>query len=265
MRIGVVAVLLAAFATARADEQEGACAQTNWVCVAECIDRRCADECLRGDCEQQLSALRRCPASEGCDAGDGACGVARCEEPCVAAFGAPAAVPSPEPADPCEGMRGGAVPKELVGTWNLHGASMEPFDRRAAEPTPQPRPDYAKVLRISPTGCFVMELELGAATLGEGNGVVVRGWGTVTAQESGEKKLLAFHTISGRAAGNVCGKPRAVDLFGGQFRSPVVEYDLKGKDLYLTRTTPDRQTFQFAKGPPQQLPRGQTGVGGSGR
>src|SRR5512140_465827 len=170
MRIGVMAALLALLGATRSGEQEGACARASWNCVAQCIDRRCADECLRGACEEQLSKLRQCPASQGCDAGDGACGASRCEDQCTAAFGVQAAAPPLEPEDPGAGVRGGGVPRELVGTWELRAASVEPFQRPGADPAPQPRPDYAKTLRIAPSGCYVVAFVLGAPTLGEGNG-----------------------------------------------------------------------------------------------
>lgn len=231
----------------------GACAQANWVCVSECIDRRCANKCLEGSCANPLAALKQCTVAAACPGDDPECARERCGGKCTAAFGHAEESQQRENTDPCASVQGGPAPKELVGGWNLRAASIEPIEKRpGADPAPQPRADYEQVLEVKPNGCFVLSGKLEDETLGQGNHLVVRGWGRVTV-EGKKKKVLRLETLSGQVVGTVCSRDRVIDLAGGKFRGPKYEYSVEADVLTLITQDADQQTFQFERGPPAQL------------
>lgn len=232
----------------------GACAEANWVCVAECIDRRCANRCLEGACANPLAELKQCTVKAACPGDDPQCARERCGPRCLAAFGRAAESQLQENADPCAQFPGDSkVPKELVGGWNLSAASIEPVETRpGTDPSPQPRADYELVLEVKPNGCFVLSGKLEDETLGQGNHLVVRGWGKVTV-EGKRKKTVRLETQSGQAVGTVCSRDRVIDLAGGKFKGPRYEYSVEAGMLTLTSLDADKQTFQFQNGPPQKL------------
>jgi len=247
-----VALLAALLLPAAAPAEEPAgCERTNWACVAECIDRRCSDACLGGRCEAPLKALRACSQKRGCGNEDSACTARECQRECPQAFGG-GAREAPEEKDPCAGVPKVPVPKEWVGRWTVVGASMEPMVQDGgAAPGAQPRADYGKVFVVSATGCFVMQERLGSPSLGQGNWLVVRGWGPLRAKKAGKRALVTLDTRSGQAAGTLCDEPRVFDLRGAQFQRPTYELKVEKDVLTLTATTPDRQTYEFRRAEPR--------------
>ena len=235
----------------------GRCGSANWVCVAQCIDTSCVDRCLAEGCEQALDSLAQCAARSGCGADDSACVGRACDRQCGKTFEPAPRSPETEKTDPCldGSVPAGEVPKELVGSWSLEAASLRPNERdRIAEANEgkdvKPRPDYERSLVVTPGGCFLLSTRLEDATLGKGNSLQVRSWGSF--QVDKKKDTVQLITQSGQAVGPVCGKPRVVGLSKGKFRQPVYEYELEKDTLTLTSEAASKQTFQFRRAPPEK-------------
>ncbi len=226
----------------------GVCRTTNWVCVAECIDAGCVEQCLREGCEEALERLQICTTRAGCAPDDPECSARACGRTCERAF-EPASV-SPEKANeaPCQGLTlegGGRVPEEVVGRWELSAATLKPEPKGTpTELEPEPRADYARTLEVTPEGCFVMRTELEDATLGQGNVLDVRAWGTFAV--AGEERVV-LRTQDGQAVGAVCGKPRVISLSKGKFRGPSYTFTVEGDTLTLVAEDPSKRTFQFQR------------------
>ncbi|RKH39624.1 hypothetical protein D7X55_35760 [Corallococcus sp. AB049A] len=230
----------------------GVCGRTNWVCVSECIDAECVDQCMREGCEDALKRLKACTSKAACAPDDSACAAKSCGLTCEKSFEPAPKSPEKLVTNPCEGdkaPRGTAVPKELVGTWVLSAASIpDTEDGKEERIDVQPRSDYARSLQVTPDGCFVMRTKLDDATLGRGSTLDVRAWGRLEASEAKDKKHLALRTQDGQAVGPVCGKPRVVPLSKGRFKGGEFTYVIEEKDsLILTVPGPTRQTFQFER------------------
>ena len=231
----------------------GVCGRTNWACVSECIDAECVDKCLREGCENSLKQLKSCTSKASCAPDDSKCAATSCGQTCERAFEPAPKSPEKPVEDPCEGpkaLQGTAVPEELVGTWVLSAASLPDIDQGREERIDvQPRSDYARSLRMTPRGCFVLRTKLDDATLGRGSTLDVRAWGRV---ELKDKKHLALRTQDGQAVGPVCGKERVVPLAKGRFKGGEFTYAIEEKDsLILTVPGATRQTFQFEREKPQ--------------
>ncbi|RYZ38760.1 MAG: hypothetical protein EOO71_22650 [Myxococcaceae bacterium] len=231
----------------------GVCGRTNWVCVSECIDAECVDKCMREGCEESLKRLKACTSKAACAPDDTKCAASSCGLTCTRAFEPAPKSPEKPVKDPCEGpkaLKGSAVPAELVGTWVLSAASLPDVEQGTEDRIEvQPRSDYARSLRLTPTGCFVLRTKLDDATLGRGSTLEVRAWGTV--EVSGKDKL-ALRTQDGQALGPVCGKERVVPLAKGKFKGGDYTYAIEEKDsLILTVPGATRQTFQFEREKPQ--------------
>lgn len=223
----------------------GVCGTSNWVCVAECVDTHCVDKCLKQGCEAALGRLKQCAAKSGCGDDDSDCVAEKCGPICKRAFEPAPPSPEKEKASPCEGVAGSAVPEEVVGMWELSAASMqaEALERRDVE-EPNPRPDYVRTLQVLPSGCFVLQTKLEDATLGTGNSLVVRAWGTF--EVSGEDSVV-LRIRDGQAVGPVCGDPRVIPLSKGRFRGPPYTFDVDGDTLTLTAKAASKRTFQFER------------------
>ena len=176
----------------------------------------------------------------------------KCGKQCDKTFEPAPPSPEQENADPCAdgSVEEGAVPKDVVGDWSLEAASLRPGERdkvaRANEGQDvKPRPDYERALKVTPGGCFLLSTKLEDATLGRGNALEVRAWGSF--QVDAKKDTVRLLTKSGQAVGPVCGKPRVVGLSKGKFRQPVYQYDVEGDTLTLTSEGPSKQTFQFRR------------------
>ncbi|MCP3105132.1 hypothetical protein LZ198_40320 [Myxococcus sp. K15C18031901] len=255
-RFIALGVLLGVVGVARAQESAsgpprtlaGVCGTANWVCVAECIDADCIDQCMREGCEEALSRLKSCTAKAGCAPEDSRCSARRCASTCQQAFEPAPPSPEKEVGSPCgEGRLASStsVPKDLVGTWRLAAASLPDVDDgRAHRIEPQPRADYARSLLITPEGCFVLSTALKDATLGEGNSLAVRAWGTV---EVVGKDTLRLRTRDGQAVGPVCGEARVIPLSRGKlrFRGGTYLWEMERHKLTLTVDDRTKQTFQF--------------------
>ncbi|PTL82335.1 hypothetical protein DAT35_21095 [Vitiosangium sp. GDMCC 1.1324] len=229
----------------------GRCGSTNWVCVSQCIDVTCVDQCLAEGCEQALKALEQCAASSGCGPDDSVCVARVCGKQCDRTFEPAPPSPEKESKDPCAeaSVGAGTVPKEVVGRWTLEAASIRPEERpRVAtdEGTDvKPRPDFKQALVVTPGGCFLLRTKLEEATLGRGNALEIRSWGAFQVDE--KKGTVELRTKSGQAVGPVCGKPRVIGLSKGKFQQPVYKYDVEGDTLTLTSQAPSKQTFQFSR------------------
>jgi hypothetical protein len=157
----------------------------------------------------------------------------------------------------------------MVGRWSLEAASLRPDEKaRVVEgrggadagvaadggiPTvadAMPRSDYERWLEVTPGGCFVMRTKLEDATLGRGNELEVRRWGTFVVDE--KKDTVELRTVSGQAVGPVCGKPRVISLEKGKFEQRTYSYETTKDTLTLTAETPSSQTFQFRRQAPEQ-------------
>lgn len=230
----------------------GTCGAANWVCVAECIDRRCADQCLAHGCEEALDQLALCTRRAGCRPDDEACAERTCGRQCRRAFEPAPRAPVPEKKDPCQGQRFGPVPEELVGDWTVQAASIPADAERAAKQTDAvPRADYERRLRITPDGCFVFHTGVEDATLGRGNALDVRLWGALRVDGGG--KRVRFDTQDGQAVGPVCGEPRVVELRNQRFVRPSFAWSVDQGALTLEAQTPDKQTYQLERSE-QQVP-----------
>lgn len=228
----------------------GVCGTSNWVCVAECVDTQCVDKCLQQGCEAALGRLKQCTARSGCGPDDSECVAERCGPTCKRAFEPAPPSPQKERTNPCAGVAGAPVPEEVVGTWELTAASMEAeaMDRRKTE-EPHPRPDYVRTLQVTPGGCFILQTQLEDATLGRGNTLVVRAWGTF---EVSEKEQVVLRIRDGQAVGPVCGDDRVIPLSKGRFRGPPYIFDVEKDTLTLTAKAASKQTFQFERVPPKK-------------
>jgi hypothetical protein len=232
----------------------GICEYADWACVSECISEKCADECLRKRCQRVLDALVECSSRRGCEdagTGDTRCVERTCTSLCRAAFGPPSQRKPDPKFDPCSTAkeRVANVPKELIGTWNLSSASLEPLEERGPEETEEerlPRPDYARSLRITETGCFVLVTPLEDATLGEGNRVTVRSWGTVEATGT-RKKRVRFLTTGANADGTACKVDVEQDLRKSKFLQPTYEWQVEREVLSLTGKDPEKTSYQFER------------------
>lgn len=250
MRRGVVgAVLFVAFGAgllgAKGQKTRDACGDADWACVAECIDVKCIMSCYPPTCLRTLAALRKCAQREGCPPDDAACTEQNCEGLCDAAFGAPPDKNAPKFQDPCAGGggTGAGVPGKLVGDWELIAATMQSVDA-GEELEPTPRPDYTRRLRISPSGCFVLETPLSDPTLGNGNDVLVRASGQVRVQG---KNRLTLETRAAHAEGNICMRPVTKALASTKFRMPQFKFVVEGGILSLIAADAEHQAFQFER------------------
>ncbi|WP_246137626.1 hypothetical protein [Myxococcus llanfairpwllgwyngyllgogerychwyrndrobwllllantysiliogogogochensis] len=240
---------LAQGASERPRTVAGVCGSANWVCVAECIEPECVDRCLREGCEQALDRLKSCTLKAGCAEDDTQCAARTCGPTCQRAFEPAPPSPEKELKDPCQGQTGSTktVPGKLVGEWRLTAASLpEITDGGFTRIEPQPRADYARTLRITPEGCFVLRTALKDATLGQGNALVVRAWGMVEVLGEHHVKLLAR---DGQAVGPVCGAKRVIPLARSKvkFRGGSYRWDFEQGALTLTLDDATKQTFQFER------------------
>jgi hypothetical protein len=226
----------------------GVCGTTNWVCVAECIDSACVDQCLREGCEQALGRLRACTEKAGCAPEDTTCSVRSCGATCQKAFEPAPPSPEKERPQPCTGFQveaGGKVPEKLVGRWELSAATLTAEPKEGAfQLEPKPRSDYARTFEVTPEGCFLMSTALQEATLGRSNSLEVRSWGTLAAM--GDDKV-ALRTKDGQAVGQVCGKPRVVGLSKGKFLGPRYSFTVEKDTLTLVVDDASKRTFQFQR------------------
>ncbi|MBZ4415156.1 hypothetical protein [Myxococcus sp. RHSTA-1-4] len=231
----------------------GVCGATNWACVAECIDAECVDKCLREDCEKALDRLKACTVKAGCAPDDTQCASRTCGRTCQRSFEPAPPSPEKERADPCQGLPVPATkpPEALVGLWTLAAASLpEEQDGGPERIEAEPRADYARTLQVRPDGCFVLRTALEEATLGQGNKLVVRAWGTV--ELSGEDRLT-LRTRDGQAVGPVCGDKRVIPLSRKRlkFRGGSYLWRVEDGTLTLMVDDPTKQTFQFDRTPPE--------------
>lgn len=229
----------------------GVCGTANWVCVAECIDSNCVENCLRKGCEGALERLQACTDKAGCAPDDTMCSARACGQTCQRAFEPAPPSPEKEKPSPCEGfaVQGGPVPKEVVGQWELSAATLMPKPKDVpTQLNPEPRADYARSLEVTPEGCFLMRTRLEDATLGRGNTLEVRSWGSFAV--SGEDKV-ALRTRDGQAVGAVCGKPRIVSLSKGKFLGPRYTFTVEEDTLTLVADDPSQRTFQFQRVKPE--------------
>jgi hypothetical protein len=235
----------------------GRCGSANWVCVAQCIDVTCVDRCLAQGCEKALDALAQCARKSNCGPDDSACVARVCGPQCERTFEPAPPSPEKESLEPCAeaSMGAGVVPKEVVGRWSLEAASVRPEERArligGGAADVKPRPDYERVLEVTPTGCFILRTKLEDATLGKGNELEVRGWGAFQVNE--KEHGVEMRTKSGQAVGAVCGKPRVIGLSKERFEPrPPYQYAVEGDTLTLTAESPARQMFQFHRQKPEQ-------------
>ena len=263
MRI-LTAVLFALMGSAPALGQAGAaaaprtlagrCGATNWACVAQCIDRTCVDRCLADVCEKALNSLVRCAERSGCGPDDSVCSAKACGRQCEKSFEPAGRTPERETLNPCAdpALGKGRVPRELVGRWSLEAASISAEDREklAAQEGKdvKPRPDYERLLEVTPDGCFLLETNLEDATLGRGNQLAVRAWGAFEVDE--KQKAVSLQPQDGQAVGPVCGKDRAIPVPKEKLQSGTYAFDVEGEVLTLTRKDASKQTFQFRRAPP---------------
>jgi hypothetical protein len=226
----------------------GRCGSANWVCVSRCVDVSCVDKCLADGCEQALHALKVCAEQSGCGGDDSVCVAKACGKQCERTFEpAPKSRARAQP-EPCANLspKPGPVPKEVVGLWTLSAASLKPEEREGMVQgeDPHPRADYARTLRVTPEGCFVLSTKLEDATLGRGNQLEVRAWGAV---QVGKGKTVEVQTKGGQAVGTVCGKSRVLTLPTGQLTRPRYDYVVEEDTLTLTAQEASKQTFQFQR------------------
>jgi hypothetical protein len=226
----------------------GVCGTTNWVCVAECIDASCVEQCLRAGCEEALARLQACTVKAGCAPDDTSCSERACGRTCQRAFEPAPPSPEKEKQEPCGGLAGegsGKVPEKVVGRWELSAATLKPQPEDA--PTrlnPRPRADYARSLEVTPEGCFLMRTRLEDATLGRGNSLEVRAWGTFAV--AGDDKVT-LRARDGQAVGPVCGTPRVIGLSKGKFQGPRYTFSVEGDTLTLVADNASQSTFQFQR------------------
>jgi hypothetical protein len=225
----------------------GVCGTTNWVCVAECIDSSCMEQCLRKGCEEALNRLRVCTARAGCAPDDTTCSARACGATCQRAFEPAPRSPEKEKPQPCEGFTvegPGSLPKELVGRWELSAATLKPEPEGTPDRlNPTPRPDYVRTLEVTPSGCFLLGTKLEDATLGQGNSLEVRSWGTFAVTDD----KVVLKPKDGQAVGKVCGAPRVIGLSKGKFLGPRYSFILEEDTLTLVMDDASQRTFQFQR------------------
>ncbi|WP_224361216.1 hypothetical protein [Hyalangium versicolor] len=226
----------------------GVCGTTNWVCVSECIDSECVEQCMREGCEQALARLRACTEKAGCAPDDSTCSAKMCGGTCQQAFEPAPRSPEKENPQPCAGFQaqgGGKGLEKVIGRWELSAATLtgEPKEE-PAELDPKPRPDYVRTLEVTPSGCFLLSTELKEATLGRGNSLAVRAWGTFAV--SGDEKVVLLPK-DGQAVGQVCGKPRTFGLSKGRFMGPRYTFTVEKDTLTLVADDETKRTFQFQR------------------
>lgn len=138
----------------------------------------------------------------------------------------------------------GRVPEKVVGRWVLSAATIKPEFRSELERlNPTPRPDFRRMLEVTPGGCFLMTTEIEDATLGQGSALDVRAWGTFAV--TGDKVVL--QPKDGQAVGQVCGKPRVFGLSKGKFQGPRYIFNVEEDTLTLVADDPSKRTFQFQR------------------
>lgn len=260
-RLLLVCVLLgwASSAAAQASANKprsiaGVCGTANWVCVAECIDPACVDNCLREGCEGALKRLQRCTSKAGCAPDDTTCSARACGGTCRKAFEPAPPSPEKEKPTPCTGFTpegGGKLPKGVAGRWVLSAASLMPEPKGPGKLDPEPRADYDRSLVVTPEGCFLMRTALDDATLGKGNSLEVRAWGTFAV--TGDDKVTLLPK-DGQAVGPVCGKPRVIALSKGKFLGPRYKLEVEGDTLTLVSDDKAQRTFQFMRAKPEEAP-----------
>ncbi|WP_239576907.1 hypothetical protein [Archangium primigenium] len=235
-------------------EMAGRCGSANWACVARCIDVACVDACLAKGCQEALDKLAGCADASGCGADDSACVARACDTQCGRSFEPAPPSPVKETPDPCEdgSVASSKVPKKMVGDWSLEAASVRPEEKSKVvvnedQRDVKPRADFDRALVVSPNGCFLLRTRLESATLGKGNSLEVRSWGTLQVNE--KKDTVELRTTSGQAVGTICGKPRVIALSKGSSQRPAYTYELDGDTLGLTAQTKSKQTFQFRRQP----------------
>jgi hypothetical protein len=233
----------------------GVCGAANWVCVAECIDAGCVENCLRKGCEESLERLQLCTEKAGCAPDDSACSARICGKTCQRAFEPAPPSPEKEQASPCAGFTpegGGSVPKEVVGRWVLSAATLQPEPKGTpGRLNPDPRADYERILEVTPQGCFLLRTALDDATLGQGNSLEVRAWGTFAMTGKDKVTLLPK---DGQAVGPVCGKPRVIALSKGKFLGPRYKLTVEEDVLTLVVDDKNQRTFQFQRAKPEEAP-----------
>ena len=235
----------------------GRCGSANWVCVSQCIDVTCVDRCLAEGCQGALDRLAQCADQSKCGADDSACVARSCDKQCDRSFEPAPPSAEQEQEDPCQdgSVPAGKVPKKLVGRWSLEGASVRP------EELPQvaqdddtrnvkPRSDFERTLVVTAQGCFLLSTRLESATLGKGNSLVVRSWGSVAVDE--KKDSLELRTQDGQSVGTVCGKPRVISLSKGKFQRPGYKYEVDKETLGLTAQSESKQSFLFRRQPDEK-------------
>jgi hypothetical protein len=235
----------------------GRCGSANWVCVSQCIDVTCVDRCLAEGCEGALDRLAQCAEKSGCGADDSDCVARSCGTQCTRSFEPAPPSAEQEQEDPCQdgSVPATKVPKKLVGRWSLEGASVRPEELPQVandkdERNVKPRPDFKRGLVVTDKGCFLLSTRLESATLGKGNDLVVRSWGTVAVDE--KKDTLELRTQDGQAVGTVCGKPRVIPLSKGKFQRPTYTYEVDKETFGLTARTESKQSFVFRRQPEEK-------------
>jgi hypothetical protein len=225
----------------------GVCGTTNWVCVADCIDEGCVEQCLRQGCEKALGRLQACTEKAGCAPDDTTCSARACGATCQRSFEPAPRSPEKEKPQPCEGFKvegSGQVPPKVVGRWELSAATLKPeFKSELERLNPTPRPDFQRTLVVTPGGCFVMSTALEDATLGRGNALDVRAWGTFAVTDD----KVVLQPKDGQAVGRVCGKPRVFGLSKGKFQGPRYTFSVEEDMLTLVADDPSKRTFQFQR------------------
>jgi hypothetical protein len=203
---------------------------------------------MRQGCEAALARLRTCTEKAGCAPDDAACAARTCGRTCQRAFEPAPPSPEKEKPQPCESLTvegGGKVPEKLVGRWELSAATLKPEpEDEPARLDPQPRPDYARILEVTPAGCFLMRTKLEDATLGRGSALEVRSWGTFSLKEDDR---VVVQTRDGQAVGQVCDKPRVIGLSKGRFQPSRYTYTVEGDTLTLVVDDASKRTFQFQR------------------
>ena len=226
----------------------GRCGAQNWTCVAMCVDRKCANQCLATGCAKTLARLKKCALEQRCPSDDPECTEDRCTPLCQRSFEPAPPSPQREHEDPCAalGLKGPPPDEKYVGRWVLQAASLPPRTEAERVATdPDVRADFDLTLEVTPTGCFVLRTPLDDATLGRGNALEVRAWGIFDTAKKEDQVLLQGR--GGQAVGAVCGEPRVIPLNHQRFN--VTSYKLQLEDglLILTGLTDAQQVFQFEK------------------
>lgn len=201
-----------------------------WLCAARCISSECLERCA-APCAGAVRALRRCQRTARCAPDDAQCQQQACRAQCEPVFSALPIAPAGRIPEACpeQGPPAPGLPPELVGRWELVAASIV---REAHEDEDMVvRADYGLRLRISPQGCFALETQLKASTLGAGNRLTFRVWGRVVMR--GEREWVA-QGEGGKVYGAACTEPRALELAGAALRTVAhVTFAVDGDTLSL--------------------------------